>query len=115
MCIITYKDNTHWAKLANHGALGICVGYADGHPSDTCQVFNSKTKKIILFQDVIFLQKSYGEYNKVEKPVFVTMTYEGSDDEEELKTVPIFNSNYHYYYVVGDSDSDDENEENFFD
>ena len=36
-----------------------------------------------------FLQKSYGEYSKVEKPGVVTTSYEGLNDDEELKTVLI--------------------------
>ena len=47
---------------------------------------------IILTWDVTFLQKSYGEYTKVEKSVLVTMSYEGSNDEEEHKTIPIVNN-----------------------
>ena len=31
MCIITFKDNTHWAKLANQGTPSIWVGYAENH------------------------------------------------------------------------------------
>ena len=27
-----YQDNCHWAKLANHGTLGIWVGFDEGHP-----------------------------------------------------------------------------------
>ena len=64
-----------------------------------------------------FLQKSYGEYNKVKKLVLVTTYYEGSDDNEELETVPIVSQNNNYCNVVSNSnnDSDDENQENFFD
>ena len=50
-------------------------------------------------------QKSYGEYTKVEKPVVMTMSYEGQDKEEEHETVPVVlnNSNVN---VVSHSDSD---------
>ena len=34
-----------------------------------------------------FPQRSNGEYTKVEKPVVVTMSYQGLDEKEELKTV----------------------------
>ena len=46
MCIITYKDNTDWAKLANHGTPGIWVGYAENSPASTYWIFSPKTKKI---------------------------------------------------------------------
>ena len=85
MWIATYRDNSSQAKLANIGIPDILVGYADCHP--TYQVFNPKTKKIILTLDMIFLQKLYSKYSKVEKPVLVTTNHEGLDDEEELKRV----------------------------
>ena len=89
MCIATYKDNTHRAKLANHRTPGIWVGYAENHPTGTYWVFNPKTKCIILTRDLSFLNKSYIEYSKVQKPVILTMSYEGSDDEEEPEMVPV--------------------------
>ena len=106
MCITPYRDNTHWDNLAKCGALSILMGDADGHLTATYWDFNFKTKKIILIRDMTFLQKSYSEYSKVEKPVLVTISYEGLDDEEELKQVPIVNQNNNNYNVVGDSDSD---------
>ena len=68
-----------------------------------------KYKKNILTQDMTFLQKSYGEYTKVDKPVVVTMSYEGSDNEEELKIVPIVTNNNNVN-VVSDSSSDSSEE-----
>ena len=46
ICIPTYKDNSHWAKLANHGTPKISVGYAEEHPTGTYHIFNPKPKKI---------------------------------------------------------------------
>ena len=92
MYITTYKDNSHWAKLANRWTPSIWVSYAEGHPTSTYQIFNPKTKKIILTQDLIFLQKSYGDYIKVDKPVAVSTSYERLDEEEELIPVVINNS-----------------------
>ena len=89
MCIITYKNNTHQAKLANHGTPSIWVGYAKNHSAATYQIFNPKTKKIILTRDVTFLQKSYSEYTQADKPVVVTTSYEGSDEEEKLEMVRV--------------------------
>ena len=58
-----------------------------------------------------FLQEPYSEYNKVEKLVLVTTSSNGLDEEEELKTDPIFN--YNDYNVVSDSKSEsDHNSEN---
>ena len=62
-----------------------------------------------------FLQKSYGDFNKVEKPVLVTMSYE--DNENELEMIPVVMQNNNDYNVVSDSksESDDKSEENLFD
>ena len=59
MCITTYMDDTHQAKLTNHGSPGIWVDYADGHPTGTYWIFNPKAKKIAITRDVTFLRKSY--------------------------------------------------------
>ena len=46
----------------------------------------------------------------------VLMSYEGSDDKEELKMLPVINQNNNNYYdIVSDSNGDNELEENFFD
>ena len=66
------------------------------------------------------LQKSYSEYTQVEKPVVMITSYEGSDEEEELKTVPIIKNN-NSINIVSDFDSDsseedfENSEDNFFD
>ena len=120
ICIATYKDNTHQAKLANCGTPSIWVGYAENHPTGKYKMFNPKAKKIILTRDMTFLQKFYCEYTQVEKPVVVTSSYEGSDEEEKLKRVSLV-SNNDSLDIVSDSNSDssDEdfknNEDNFFD
>ena len=103
---ITYMDNTHWAKLANQKTPGIWAGYAKGHSTGTYWVFNPKTKKIILTWEVTFLQKTCSEYSKVEKPVLVTKSNEGLDDEKELETVPITNNNDNNSNLHSDSDID---------
>ena len=59
----------------------------------------------MLTRDVIFLQKSYGEYTKVEKPSVLTMSYEGSDEEEEPEMVSVVINNKNIN-VVSNSDSD---------
>ena len=104
MCIATYRENTHWAKLANQGTPGIWVGYTVIPLVHTG--FLTQDKKIILTWEVTFLQQSYSEYTKVEKPVFLTSIYEGSDDEEELKTVLVVNNNNNIS-IVSDSNNDD--------
>ena len=62
-------------------------------------------------QDETSLQKSYGEYTQVEKPVVVTTSYEGSDKEEELEVIPVVDTNNSINYTVSDSDSDSSEED----
>ena len=120
MCIATFKDNTHQAKLANCGIPGIWVGYMENHHTDTYRIFNPKTKGIILIRDVTFLNKSYDEYHKVEKPVILTTSHEGSDEEEEFEIISKNNNNSDVN-IISDSNSDssdddlENNKENFFD
>ena len=58
-----------------------------------------------------FYNKSYGECIKIEKPTYVQVTDEGSnDDEDDPVSVNIDN----YNIFSNDSDSDDEVKENFF-
>ena len=40
LCIATYKGNSNWAKLANRRTPSIKVYYAEGHPTNTYQIFN---------------------------------------------------------------------------
>ena len=65
-CVITHWENSHFAKLANHGTPSLWVGYHDGHPTSTYCIFNPKAKKILFTLDATFLQKSYRDYNEVE-------------------------------------------------
>ena len=106
MCITTYRNNTHWAKLANQGKPYIWVDYAEGHCTSAYWVFNPKTKKITSTRDVTFLQKSYGEYSKGEKPVLVTISYEGLENDKELKMGPIISNKNNYNVSDSDSDTD---------
>ena len=45
--ILSHKNNTHQAKLANQGTPGVWVGYMEGCPTGTYQIFIPKQK--ILF------------------------------------------------------------------
>ena len=43
-----------------------------------------------------FLNKSHGNWTKVEKATVVPVSYEGSDDEEEVEMVSAHNENNNY-------------------
>ena len=64
-----------------------------------------------------FLQQSSGDCSMVEKTVLVTTSYEGCNDEEELKMAPVVNQN-NSKNIVSDSSSESNEEdagENIFD
>ena len=82
--------------------------------------FSTQKLKKNLTRDVTFLQKSQGEYTKVDKPLVVNTSYEGLDKEEELKRVPVVVNNNNVN-IVSDSDTNsseedfENNDDNFFD
>ena len=45
ICIMTRHDNSHHAKLANHGTQGMCKHFADGYQDSNCHAFKQKLKK----------------------------------------------------------------------
>ena len=62
-----------------------------------------------------FLQKSYGEWNKVEKVILIPMNYEESDGNEEVEMISTNNQNSHNNdNTVSNSESKDNAEENLF-
>ena len=46
MCIATYKDNSHWAILANCSTFSFWVGYAEGHPTVHTKFSTPKQKRL---------------------------------------------------------------------
>ena len=80
--IVTNKN-----KFEDRGKQCIWVGYADGHAVGTHRLINPRTKRIIFSRDVHFLDKSFGQWAKIEDPVYVPVTpdtIEDSSDDEIL-------------------------------
>ena len=80
-----------------------------GHPVGTYHVYYPKTKNT-LTNDITFLQKLDGRWSVVEKPVFIFMSHEESDDDEDIETVPANNDNNNKYNVVSYSKCNEEAE-----
>ena len=57
--------------MFNQGIAGIWIGYNVRHPFGTYRILNPKTNKISLTRNVTFLNKSYRDGAKIEKPAFV--------------------------------------------
>ena len=64
------STTTHWdkRKRANNSNF---IGFAEGQLVGVFRVLNPKTCKISLTHGVTFLQKSYGNWDDIEKPTFV--------------------------------------------
>ena len=51
-------------KLKDRGTKAMFVGYADNHAGNLYRFMNLKTKKIILNQDITWMNKLYGDIYK---------------------------------------------------
>ena len=81
--------------------------YVDSHLVGKHDSLNPKWGKGCQTKEVLFLEKSYGEWNKVKKPAVV---------EGEFKMVSAHDENNNYCYnIVRYLESYDEIEENVFD
>jgi hypothetical protein len=78
--VVTTKDKIQ-AKLSNRGTTCMFVGYTEQHSRDVYRMLNSTTKSIIDSQDIIWLNKIYGE-RKNNKTTISTV----EDDSIELLT-----------------------------
>ena len=50
----------------------IGASFTDGHPVGTIWVLDPKTQKVNLTCSVTFLGKSYGEWDEIENPAFLS-------------------------------------------
>ena len=71
------------AKLLDRGKICMFLGYADGHAAGTYCIWNPETKKVIISCDVIFLRKSYGNWNQEQvSPRIIASMLEETDDND---------------------------------
>jgi hypothetical protein len=59
--VVTTKDKIQ-TKLTNQGTC-IFVGYMEHYSRDVCRMLNLTTNSIINSRDIIWLNKTYGEWN----------------------------------------------------
>ena len=50
------------AKLGDRGKICMFLGYAQKNTDSTFRMLNIRTKLIVLSRDIIWLNKTYGEY-----------------------------------------------------
>jgi hypothetical protein len=78
--VVTTKDKIQ-AKLSNRGITCMFVGYTDHHSRDVYRMLNLTTNSIINSQDIIWLNKTYGERKN-----YKTTISTGENDTIELLT-----------------------------
>ena len=72
------------SKLKNKGKTCVFVGFAENHVANTYHMFDVTTKKVILTQDIIWANKTYGEYFKLKVNVTrLEMTGDDDDDNDD--------------------------------
>ena len=65
--IVQVYDKTIKAKLDNRGIHCMFIGYSKDHKEDVYRMLNLKTLKGKNTQDVLWLNKSYGEWKGIEE------------------------------------------------
>jgi hypothetical protein len=73
------------AKLDDRGFPAMFVGYPTNHSPDVYQMYNCKTKGLLLSRNVVWLGKSYGEFHRLtpDQIHHVTVTDYSSDEESD--------------------------------
>ncbi len=63
MCVVMTEKKIQ-GKLNDRGTVGLFVGYPDNYANGVYRIFNIKTKQIIKSRDLVWLNLSYGNWNK---------------------------------------------------
>ena len=76
--------------MPGRGKTCMWLGYAKNHPAGTYRVLNLKTRKVIITRDVLFLRRSYGDWenDKIQEVSSPTLKNDnGASDDMELHVV----------------------------
>jgi hypothetical protein len=66
MCIVSdYQHKNIRSKLADQGIVCLFIRYPDNHAADVYQFLKEENEQMILSRNVIWLNKSYAEYNGI--------------------------------------------------
>ena len=63
MCVVTTKSKIQ-GKLNDRGTVCVFIGFLQSHANDIYRVLNPKTNHIVKSRDVVWLNKSYGDWIK---------------------------------------------------
>jgi len=70
-------------KLSDKGIKAIFVGYAEKHAGNVYRFMNPSTNRIVLFRDVKWLERKFGEEKNV-KPSIISNVYQDIRGFEEI-------------------------------
>jgi len=80
MFLITTKKNIQ-RKFYDKGKVGLFAGYPQNHADNVYRIFNLNTKQIIKSRDLIWLNLSYGNWNKFKNNIQCSKDEDLSDSE----------------------------------
>lgn len=80
--IVTFRKGNKSNKIKNRGQPCVMVGYSSEHPKGTYQMFDPKTRKVILTRDVNWIGKNYQKWKKSRKEL--ESDSETESEEEEI-------------------------------
>ncbi len=86
ICIVA-NQGAIMNKMQNRGKHCIWLGFADNHASKCYRLLNLETKRIVISRDVIFLDKSFGDWANVKDPAIVPLAAEMIDTIDENNEV----------------------------
>jgi len=82
MCVVTTKAKIQ-GKLNDRGTACVFVGYPKGHSNDVYRLLNPETNQIINSRDIIWLNKTYGQWMK-SKDSLEKVEDDSSDSELDI-------------------------------
>ena len=82
--VTNHAEKSIRGKLTNRGKTCIFVGYSDKNAGNVYRMFNPTTGRILLSRDIIWLDKTYGQYHNLKpgKIHYVTSNQEEVEDTE---------------------------------
>ena len=69
-------------KLSGRGKCMLFIGYSLSHGTKVYRMYNIETNKLVISQDIVWLNKSYGEWNNEGDEESITQEEQESPDED---------------------------------
>jgi hypothetical protein len=83
MAVLLDNATANQDKLTDRGRVCMFVGYSDEHPRHTYRFVNLHTNRIVLSRDVKWLNKMWGEYQKIKQENVINIDHDDGYELEE--------------------------------